>query len=204
MACKWRLSAQNARGPDTWRDFLPAVTDVALNVKETPQLLSSTLQLFPTKRKKTLRLLSERSYRRMGLVRSPLSRTRRRRWRGAYVLVRVWPPSRLRHMSRHPEVSLLCQRAQLTYKSNMSSRKKPRVSSQAHIWSYITHPDPPLNWSCATLRDANNRWNNFSWSHSKFWHEDHPKPATPTLRTGGQHDPYDSRIQLCRQTIPTF
>jgi len=52
--------------------------------------------------------------------------------------------------------SLLCEQAQLTYKLNISPRRKsgayrPKKKSSGlardHIWSDITHPDPLLNLS---------------------------------------------------------
>ena len=41
----------------------------------------------------------------------------------------------------------------------MGPRRKPQHSPQAHIWLDNTHPDPLLNRSYATLRDANNHYN---------------------------------------------
>jgi len=40
----------------------------------------------------------------------------------------------------------------------MGLRKMPRGSPRTHIWSAITHPDPLLNRSCATLRDVNDQY----------------------------------------------
>jgi len=77
------------------------------------------------------------------------------------VVIGFWPSSRLRHVSHLLGASLLCEQAQLTYKSNMGPGRKPWAhgpkkkasgSPRAHIWSSITCPDPLLNRSCETLR----------------------------------------------------
>jgi len=83
--------------------------------------------------------------------------------------------------------SFLCQQGHLMYKSNMSPTRNPRASPRAHIRSNITHPDPLLNQSYATLRDANNQCKDSSGAtqNSVF----PPKPATPALLTARQHDP---------------
>ena len=74
---------------------------------------------------------------------------------GASIMVRFWPSLRSRHVSRHIETSLLCQRAQSTYKPEMGPRGKPRASPQVHSWLDITHLGQSLTRSRTTLRDAN-------------------------------------------------
>ena len=87
------------------------------------------------------------------------------------------------------EASLLSQRAQLTYKPNMSPKITPRASPKPTSSETLLTRIHYLTETMRLSEDSNNRYKDPFQSYPRLRYEDPPKPATPALLTAGFFDP---------------